>query len=182
MVTRARIDWGASAVIFAGLLALIVDMFLGWVKVTVYSTGLFDTPLTFDMHVTGSGWAGWGIVGGFLAVVLAFWHARSLRRRAVSVGGAAVTAALAAGVAGFTIWHALTGETDVAADGTLFITVTRLWPAEAAIGLTAAVFAAAATRLVTAAARVQHSATSTAGESVETSRARPPGSKLSSTS
>ena len=89
MVTRARIDWGASAVIFAGLLALIVDMFLGWVKVTVYYAGLFGTPLTFDMRLTGSGWAGWGIVGGFLAVVLVFWHARSIKRRTVSVGGAA---------------------------------------------------------------------------------------------
>jgi hypothetical protein len=155
VVTRAGIDWGASAVIFAGLLALIVDMFLGWVKVTVYSAGLFDTPLTFDMHITGSGWAGWGIVGGILAVILVFWHARSLKRRAVSVGAAAVTAALAAATTGFTIWQALTGEADVSADGTLFVTVTRLWPAEAAIGLTAAVVAAATTRLVTAAVGVQ---------------------------
>jgi hypothetical protein len=182
VVTRARIDRVASAVIFAGLLALIVDMFLGWVKVTVYSTGLFDTPLTLDMHLTGSGWAGWGIVGGFLAIVLVFWHARSIKRRTDSVGGAAVTAALAAAVAGFTIWHALTGETDVTANGTLFITVTRLWPAEAAIGMTAAVFAAAATRLVTVAAGVKRRASGTTGESVETSRARPPSSTLSSTS
>jgi hypothetical protein len=152
VVMRARIDWGASSVIFAGALALIIDMFLGWVKVTVYSAGVFDTPLTFDMHLTGSGWAGWGIVGGFLAVVLVFWHARSLRRQAVSVGAAAVTAALAAATAGFTIWQALTGEVDAAsADRTLLVTVTRLWPAEAAIGLTAAVAVAAATRLVMAA-------------------------------
>lgn len=145
--------------IFAGVLALIVDMFLGWVSVTVYSTGVFDTPLTIDMQVTGSGWAGWGIVGGILAVVLVFWHARSLRRRAVSVGAAAVTAALAAATAGFTIWQALTGEVDVVtANGTLFVAVTRLWPAEAAIGLSAAVAAAAATRLVIAAVGVRRRA------------------------
>ena len=134
-------------------------MFLGWVKVTVYSAGVFGTPLTFDMRLTGSGWAGWGIVGGILAVILVFWHARSLRRRAVSVGAAAATAALAAATAGFTIWQALTGEADVAADGTLLVTVTRLWPAEAAIGLTAAVVAAATTRLVTAAVGVRRRAT-----------------------
>lgn len=152
MVTRARIDWGASAVIFAGVLALIVDMFLGWVKVTVHSAGVFDTPLTFDMHLTGSGWAGRGVVGGILALVLVFWHAGSLKRRAASVGVAAVTAALAAATAGFIIWQALAGEVDdVSADGTLFVTVTRQRPAEAAIALTAAISAAAATRLVTAA-------------------------------
>ena len=84
-------------------------------------------------------------MGGFLAVVLVFWYARTIKRRAVSVGGAAVTAALAAAIAGFTIWRThWPARTDVTADGTLFITVTRLWPAEAAIGLTAAVFAAAA--------------------------------------
>lgn len=151
MGTRARIDRGASAVVFAGLIALIVDMFLAWVKVTVYSAGLFETSLTFDMQVTGSGWAGWGSVGGILAVVLVFWHARSLRRPP-SIGAAAVTVALAAAIAGITLWHALTGEGDVVtAEGTLLVTVTRLWPANAAIGLTAAVAAAAATRLATAA-------------------------------
>ena len=156
MVTRARIDRGASVVIFAGLLALIVDMFLGWVKVTVYSAGLFGTPLTIDMQVIASGWSGWGIVGGILAVFLVFWHAWSLRGRRSSVGAAAVTVALAAATAGFTTWHALTGEADVVgAEGTLLVTVTRLWPAEAAIGLTAAVAAAAVTRLVTAGAAVR---------------------------
>lgn len=160
MVVRARIDWGASAVIFAGVLALIVDMFLGWVKVTVYSPGLFGTSLTFDAQATGSGWAGWGIVGGILAVALVFWHARSLRRRPVSVGAAAVTVALAAATAGFTTWQALTGEADVvSAEGTLFVTVTRLWPSEAAIGLTAVVAAAATTRLVIAAVGVRPRAT-----------------------
>jgi len=160
VVTRARIDWSASVVIFAGLLALIVDMFLGWVKVTVYSAGLFGTPHTFDVQVTGSGWAGWGIVGGILAVVLMFWHAWSLRRRRVPVGAAAVTVALAAATAGPTIWQALTGEADVvSAEGTLFVTVTRLWPAQAAIGLTVAVAAAATTRLVIAAVGVRHRAT-----------------------
>jgi hypothetical protein len=160
VVTRARIDRGASAVIFAGLLALIVDMFLGWVKVTVYSPGLGGTPLTFDMQVTGSGWAGWGVVGGILAVVLVLWHARSPRRRPVSVGTAAVTFVLAAAIAGFTIWQALTGEADVVStEGTLFVTVNRLWPAEAAIGLTAAVAAAAMTRLVVAVVGVRRRAT-----------------------
>jgi hypothetical protein len=135
-------------------------MFLGWVKVTVYSAGLGGTTLTFDMQVTGPGWAGWGIVGGILAVVLVFWHALSLRRRPVSVGTAAITAGLAAATAGFTIWQALTGEADVvSAEGTLFVTVTRLWPAEAAIGLTAAVAAAATTRLVIAAVGVRRRAT-----------------------
>jgi len=158
VVTRARIEWGASAVIFAGLLALIVDMFLGWVKVTVYSAGLFGTPLTFDMQVTGSGWASWGIVGGILAVVLVFWHAWSLRRRWATVGTAAVTVALAGATAGFTIWQALTGEADVvSAEGTLIVTVTRLWPAEAAIGLTAAVAAGATTRLLIAAVGIRRS-------------------------
>lgn len=156
MVTRARIDRGASAVVFVGLLALIVDLSLGWVDVSVYSPGLFDTPLTLDMQVTGSGWAGWGVVGGILAVALVFWHARSLKRRPASVGAASVTVALAAGVAGFTIWQALTGDADVVdAEGTLFVTVTRLWPAEAAIGLAAAVAAAAAARLAIAAARAR---------------------------
>ena len=148
---RARVDRAASTTIFVGAIALIVDMFLGWVNVTVYSAGAVDTSLTFDMQVTGSGWAGWGIVGGILAVVLVFWHAWSLRRRAPSLGAAAITAALAAATATFTIWQALTGETDVvSADGTVFVTVTRLWPAEAAIVLSAAVAAAALTRLVTA--------------------------------
>lgn len=160
MLTRAWIDRGASVVIFAGLLALIIDMFLGWVKVTVSSAGLFGTPLTFDVQVTGSGWAGWGIVGGILAVVLVFWHARSLRRQPVSVGAAAVTLALAVATAGFTIWQALTGEADVVtAEGTLFVTVTRLWPAEAAIALTAAVAAAATTRFVIAALGARRRAT-----------------------
>ena len=152
VTTQARIDRVASAVIFAALLALIVDMFLAWVRVTVYSAGLFRTPLTFDMQVTGSGWAGWGVVGGMLAVVLVIWHVWSLRRRGVSVGAAAITFALAAVTAGFTIWQALTGEVNVvSAEGTLFVTVTRLWPAKAAICLTAAVAAAAMTRLVIAA-------------------------------
>ena len=165
-MTRARIESGASAVIFAGLLALIVDMFLGWVKVTVYSAGLFGTSLTLDMEVTGSGWSGWGIVAGILAVVLMFWHARSLRRRSASFGAAAVTAVLAAATAGFTIWQALTGEADVVtADGTLFVSVTRLWPAGVAIGLTAAVVAAATTRLVIAAVEVRRRPT---GRSVAT--------------
>ena len=165
-MTRARIESGASAVIFAGLLALIVDMFLRWVKVTVYSAGLFGTSLTLDMVVTGSGWSGWGIVAGILAVVLMFWHARSLRRRSASIGAAAVTAVLAAAAAGFTIWQALTGEADVVtADGTLFVSVTRLWPAGVAIGLTAAVVAAATTRLVIAAVEVRRRPT---GRSVAT--------------
>jgi hypothetical protein len=150
VLTRARIDRGASAVIFVGLLALIVDMFLGWVRVTVYSAGLFGTPLTFDMQVTGAGWAGWGVVGGILAVVLMFWHARSLRRPS-SVGAAVITVALAIAVAGFTTWQALAGDIDlIGAEGTLFVTVTRLWPAEAAIGLAVAVAAAATTRLALA--------------------------------
>src|SRR5512133_4044099 len=98
-------------------------MFLGWVKVTVYSAGLFGTSLTFDMQVTGSGWAGWGIVGGILAATLVFWHAWSLRKRPGSVGAAAVTVALAATTAGFTIWQALTGDANVVnAQGTLFVT------------------------------------------------------------
>ena len=160
MLTSTRIDRGASAVIFAGLLALVVDMFLGWVEVTVYSPGLGGTSLTLDMQVTGSGWAGWGIVGGILAVVLLLWHARSPTRRPVSVGTAAVTVVLAAATAGLTMWQALTGEADVVStDGTLLITVTRLWPAEAAIGLTAAVAAAAMTRLVVAAVGARRRAT-----------------------
>ena len=157
---RARVDRGASVVIFAGVLGLIIDMFLGWVNVTVYSAGLFGTPLTVDMQVTGSGWAGWGIVGGILAIVLVCWHVWSLRTQRVSVGAAAVTVAMAAATATFTIWQALTGEVDVvSAEGTLFVTVTRLWPAEAAIGLTAAVAVAATTRLVIAAVGVQRRAT-----------------------
>ena len=76
-----------------------------------------------------------------------------------SVGAAAVTVALAGATAGFTIWQALTGEADVVnAEGTLFVTVTRLWPAEAAIGLTMAIAAAATTRLVIAAVGVQRRA------------------------
>lgn len=147
MVMRARIDRAASVVIFAGVLALIVDMFLGWVTVTILSTGALD----IHMHVTGSGWAGWGIVGGILAVVLVLWHARSLRRGTASLGTAAVTAALAAATAGFTITQALSGEVDISVNGTLFVSVTRRWPADVAIALAAVVVAAAATRLVTAA-------------------------------
>jgi len=151
-VMHARIAGGASGVILAGALALIVDMFLGWVRVTAYSPGLLDTPLTFDMQATGSGWAGWGVVGGILAIVLLLWHVRSLKRHPYTVEAAAVTAALAAATAGFTIWHALTAEAEViSAEGTLFVTVTRLWPAKAAIGLSAAVVAAATVRLVIAA-------------------------------
>jgi hypothetical protein len=157
---RVRIEWVASAVIFAGLLALIVDMFLGWVRVTVYSAGLFDTSLTYDMQVTGSGWAGWGSVGGIFAVVLLFWHTRSLKTRPVSVGGEALTVALATATAGFTLYQALAGETDVVtAEGTMFVTVTRLWPAEAAVILAAVVLVAAMTRLLIAAVGVRHRAT-----------------------
>ncbi|MGE5274629.1 MAG: hypothetical protein ACM3QU_12845 [Verrucomicrobiota bacterium] len=145
VITRARIDRAASAVVFVGALALIVDMFLGWVKVTVLASGALD----IHMHVTGSGWAGWGIVGGIVAIVLLLWHADSLRRTA-SVKRAAVTAALAVATAGFTIAQAVTGEVDVGVDGTLFVTVTRQWPADTAIALSATIAVAAAIRLVAA--------------------------------
>jgi hypothetical protein len=124
---------------------------VGEVKVTVYSTGLLGTPITFDMQVTGPGWAGWGVVGGILAVVLLVWQAWSLKRRRASVGAAAVAFVLAAATAGFTIWQALTGEVHVVGgEETLFVTVARLWPAEA-IALAAVVAAAATIRLVLAA-------------------------------
>jgi hypothetical protein len=151
VVTRARIDWGASAVIFAGVLALIVDMFFVWVKVSVHTADAFGLPVRSDLQVTGPGWASWGIVAGVLSIILVLWHLRSLRKRKASVASATVTAVLAAATAGFTAWQALTGEANVIVDGALSVTVTRQWPAEAAIALTAAVAAAAATRLATAA-------------------------------
>jgi hypothetical protein len=127
----------------------------------------FRHVLTFDMQVTGSDWAGWGIVGGVLALILVFWHWWSLRRKPASVGRAAFTVALAAATAGFITCQALTGEADVvSAEGTLFIAVSRLWPAGAAIGLVAAVFAAATTRFVMAGARRRGSGGSVAARVV----------------
>ncbi len=70
----------------------------------------------------------------------------------MTVAAGAVTVTLAVAIAGFTIWQAFDREADVvSAGGTLRVVVTRLWPAEAAIGLSALVAVAATTRRVTAA-------------------------------
>jgi hypothetical protein len=134
-MTPASIPHRARAVAMAASLLLIADLFVGWQRTTV------RVPGAVDLQATNSGWTGWGLVAGVLAVVVAVLALAGLRGRAAH-GGATLLAAC--GLLAATALAVLTGNADVrlvAGAVGVEVQATR-WPAWAALALAVVVAAA----------------------------------------
>jgi hypothetical protein len=128
--------WAGLTVVGAGLL-FILDLFLGWQKVSIAVSGVVD------VEGTASGFRGWGLVAAVFAVVLVALVVAGLRagpsvRRPFALTTSALGLAISGALAAFTgdaSVHVQTNGVGVEVESTL-------WPAW--VGLVLAVVAAAA--------------------------------------
>ncbi len=116
----------AQGVALAAALALVADLFAGWRRASVHMAGVFD------VHATSSGWSGWGLVAGVLALAVAglvFWRGDRL---ALLLAGAGTLMA--------TVLAVVTGDAHVHVAGMMSTAVGGpLWPAWLGLALAAVV-------------------------------------------
>ena len=125
----------ARYVVIVGAFLFVLDLFLDWQKADI------DVAGVVSVHAASSGWAGWGVVAGILAIAVIV--AAVTRRAAWTLG-------LAAAMLVATALLAFTGDADVAT-GVVGVAVdTTLWPAWVGLVLAAVTTAAAAVPFVPA--------------------------------
>ena len=78
-----------AGILLVASLLFVADLFLGWQRAGVFIADVVD------VHATRSGWSGWGLVAGLLALVIAGLAAVTLRR---GVGRPGVTLVAAIGM------------------------------------------------------------------------------------
>jgi hypothetical protein len=134
----------AGMVAAAASLLFVVDLFLGWQRVSVEVAGVVD------VEETSSGWHGWGFVAGVGALLLLAVAIGELRGAGTLTGHALVAAILAVGLLLFTCFAVFTGDASVdVATGAVAVEVdSTLWPAWAGLVLAAIAAVAALFPLV----------------------------------
>lgn len=87
--TNHQPDDRAAGLLLVAALLFVADLFLGWQRAGVWIADVVD------VHATRSGWSGWGLVAGILALVISGLAAATLWRRA---GPPGVTLVVAVGL------------------------------------------------------------------------------------
>ena len=130
-MTSEALDQRARAVVAVATTLFVVDLFLGWQRVTVHMPGI-------DVRSTASGWSGWGALAGLCAI--------ALLALAIASRSSAATAALGLGALVFTAVDVLTGhaKVDVGASMMRVHVDTTLWPAWVGLALAGVMAVAAA--------------------------------------
>lgn len=136
----------AHRVVLGAALAFLVVLFLPWQEATVRVAGVVD------LEERSSGWSGWGLAAGLVALVLLALQLGRLRARdRAGHTGDLASALLAAALVAAAALAVFTGETSVATQAVGVEVGSTLWPAW--LGLALAAVAAAASLVPLAEAR-----------------------------
>jgi hypothetical protein len=128
MGSRVPQRWASFVAISASVLFLL-DLFLDWQKAAVHVAGVVN------VESTASGWDGWGVVAGVLAVLVVTFAFKSMLPRAF---------AAALGMFAATAIDAFTGSANVSPPaGPVSVVASTLWAAW--LGLALAAIAVVAT-------------------------------------
>jgi hypothetical protein len=137
----------AQRILTAALLGFLVTLFLPWQEASV------EVGTVVDVEATSSGWAGWGILAGLIALAL-------LGLTVVRAGLGAAEGVLGVALVAAAALAAFTGDASVTAQGVV-ATQETLWPAW--LGLLLAVVAGVAALAPLVRPRAGRTATPLAG-------------------